>query len=182
MKAIVFNDNDYERLIGWVESKQILQQWASPVFDFPITREQLITANVKRGDQRLIYKGVLDDEVVAHGEIGFIDEVNQSARLCKILINPERRGEGLGTLWIKTLVDIGFVELKLNRIELNVYEHNQSAIACYQKAGLTIEGLIRAAYKIDDNFWSVYRMSILREEWQQQNTIFPVSNRIGGML
>ncbi|OJJ20349.1 hypothetical protein BKI52_17960 [marine bacterium AO1-C] len=170
MKAELFTDQDYERLLPWVESRQVLLQWASPGYDYPVTKTQLIKKNQERGDQRLIYKGVLDDEIVAHGEIGFIDDVNQSARLCKILINPARRGQGLGTLWIKTLVDIGFVELKLNRIELNVYDYNQPAITCYQKAGLTIEGRIRDAYKVDNNFWSVYRMSILRTEWLAQNT------------
>jgi len=170
MKAALFTDQDYEYLIPWVESRQTLLQWASPSYDYPVTKQQLIEQNQKRGDHRLIYKGMVDDETVAHGEIGFIDKVNQSARLCKILISPARRGEGLGTRWIRTLVDIGFVELKLNRIELNVYDYNQPAITCYQKAGFTIEGRIRDAYKVDNSFWSIYRMSILRSEWLTQST------------
>jgi len=171
MKAELFTDQDYERLLPWIESRQVLLQWASPVYDYPVTKAQLIEKNQERGDKRLIYKGIVDDEAVAHGEIGLIDETNQSARLCKILINPAQRGKGLGTRWIKTLVDIGFVELKLNRIELNVYDYNQPAIACYQKAGFIIEGRIRDAYKVDNSFWSVYRMSILRSEWLTQNTV-----------
>ncbi len=177
MKVTIFTDDDYEHLIPWIESRQVLLLWVSPGYDYPITKAQLVKKKQEQNDQRLAYKGVTGDEVVAYGEIGFIDKANQSARLCKILINPARRGVGLGTQWIKTLVDIGFTELKLHRIELNVYDHNQPAIACYQNAGFTIEGLIRDAYKVEEDFWSVYRMSILRSEWLDKNTTTPTQIR-----
>lgn len=171
MKAVTFIESDYDQLIDWIESEQVLHQWGSPSLNFPPNKEQLIKVNKSKKDKRLSYKGTFKGETVAYGEIGCIDEVNCSGRLCRILIDNKRRGEGLGILWIKTLLETGFTELKLNRMELNVYDQNKRAIKCYKQAGLQIEGLLRETYRVKGGYWSVYHMSILRSEWLEQTTL-----------
>lgn len=100
MKVEVFTENDYDYLLKWIDSEQVLHQWASPAYAYPVTKAQLIEANQQLIDKRLYYKGSVHDEVVAYGEIGFIDEVNQAARLCRILVDNQKRGQGLGKLFV----------------------------------------------------------------------------------
>ncbi|WP_299463389.1 GNAT family protein [uncultured Microscilla sp.] len=168
MQAEVFSESDDVLLIKWLESAQVLHQWGSPSMSFPPTKASLVKARSTKKDKRIAYKGTIGHRPVAYGEIGYIDKINCSARLCKILVDPHQRGAGLGTAWVKTLLKICFQELGLNRIELNVYDQNQRAIKCYQRAGFTIEGLLRETYRVEEGFWSVYRLSILRREWAQQ--------------
>jgi RimJ/RimL family protein N-acetyltransferase len=68
---------------------------------------------------------------------------------------------------IRKILDIGFKELDLHRIELNVFDFNTSAIACYEKAGFIREGLHRDVRKIGNEYWSLYRMSMLQDEWEK---------------
>jgi len=49
---------------------------------------------------------------------------------------------------------------------LGAFEFNKSAIKCYEKCGFKIEGLLRDSFVIDNQFYSVYNMSILKHEWK----------------
>lgn len=169
IQAEVFNESDDSLLVDWLESTLVLHQWGTPSMNFPPTQVSLAKARNASNDQYIAYKGVAENCAIAYGEIRYIDTSNCSARLCRILIAPNHRGLGMGTTWIKALLEICFQELKLNRVGLNVYVENQGAIKCYQRAGFVIEGLLRETYKVDEGFWSEYRMSILHREWLQQD-------------
>jgi len=54
----------------------------------------------------------------------------------------------------------------LHRIDLVVFDFNQAAIACYEKAGFVREGHIREARRMGDGYWSLYLMSMLEDEWR----------------
>jgi RimJ/RimL family protein N-acetyltransferase len=76
------------------------------------------------------------------------------------------RGYGTEALW--AICDFGFGQLRLERIELDVYAPNARAQRSYEKAGFKVEGTLRHAHFADGRFTDVLRMSLLREEWQVQ--------------
>jgi RimJ/RimL family protein N-acetyltransferase len=143
-------------------------QFSGPIFRYPLDYEQLQA--YLAGPNRLIYK-VIDTEnnnVIGHAELNNIDFKNESARICRVLIgNPEDRNKGYGKQIIKKLLQIGFDELKLHRIDLGVFEFNTSAIACYKSCGFVIEGLLKESYKIANQFVSGYNMAILAHEYER---------------
>jgi RimJ/RimL family protein N-acetyltransferase len=95
-----------------------------------------------------------------------IDEKNKSATLCRVLIgHPSLRGKGMGTQMVKSLLNLGFDRLELHRIDLVVFDFNRAAINCYKKAGFTIEGHLRDARRLEEQYWSLYQMSLLAPEW-----------------
>lgn len=168
IKLEQFAEADFERLIAWVDNERLMYQFAGPIFTFPLTHAQLkaYTAN----DNRQVFKVIESStgRVIGHAEINSIDFVNKSARLCRILIaDSEDRSKGYGSAIIKTFLNIGFEKLKLHRIDLGVFEFNKSAIKCYQRCGFTKEGLLRDAFVIENEFYSVYNMSILSSEWNK---------------
>jgi len=63
-------------------------------------------------------------------------------------------------------LDIGFGELGLHRIDLVVFDFNTAAIKCYERAGFTREGHLREARKIGSEYWTLYQMSVLEQEWR----------------
>jgi RimJ/RimL family protein N-acetyltransferase len=73
-------------------------------------------------------------------------------------------GKGYGTEATRLLVRHAFQTLNLNRVGLEVYEFNQGAIRCYEKAGFRIEGRLRQSYFADGRYWDTVVMGILREE------------------
>ncbi len=162
-----FTNKDFDRFISWIDNEKFMYQFAGPIFTFPVTESQLIDYTSDKN--RKIYKVINQetDKVIGHGEINRIDERNKNARLCRILVADKNdRNKGFGTMIIKELLKIGFEDFRLHRIDLGVFEFNKSAINCYEKCGFAIEGLLRESFVIDDEFLSIYNMSILRKDWK----------------
>ena len=76
--------------------------------------------------------------------------------------------KGYGTDALRAICDFGFGQLRLERIELDVYEPNMRARRSYAKAGFVTEGTMRHAHFSDGRHHDVLRMSLLRGEWEAQ--------------
>jgi len=76
--------------------------------------------------------------------------------------------KGYGTDALRAICDFGFGELRLERIELDVYEPNARARRSYEKAGFVTEGTLRHAHYSDGKYQDVVRMALLRGEWEAQ--------------
>lgn len=73
---------------------------------------------------------------------------------------------GFGTDALEAISDFGFGELRLERIWLDVFTENARAKRSYEKAGFSVEGILRHDVYRSGRFQDVYRMSLLRAEWE----------------
>jgi RimJ/RimL family protein N-acetyltransferase len=166
-----FGREDFQRLIEWAVSPEFLLQWAGPIFRFPLDIPQLeeyLAAAGPKPPSRVIFKAVSGTEVVGHIDLDMIDYRNRSGRMSRVLVADAWRGRGAGRAMVQALLDLGFGELGLHRIDLFVFDFNLPAIACYEKAGFAREGHVREARRMGDAFWSLYQMSMLRDEWRNR--------------
>lgn len=169
-----FERPDFNQLIRWIDSPEFLLQWGGPQFDYPLNENQLkkYIENANRDtSDTLIYKVIHKEtgNVIGHVSLGKIDRKNKSARIGKVLVGEKNlRGQGIGSLMVKELLKIAFEELKLHRVSLGVFDFNESGIACYEKVGFKKEGLLRDCRKIGNDYWSLWEMSILEQEWSDQ--------------
>ena len=167
-----FERGDFERLIGWIHSPEFLLQWAGPIFQYPLGAGQL--EEYIRGSEgidpiRLIFKvqTLENHTVVGHIELNGIDRRNQSATVCRVLVGePSLRGKGIGSQMTRSLLEIGFGELGLHRIDLVVFDFNRAAIRCYEAAGFVKEGHLRESRRMNNEYWNLCQMSILEREWR----------------
>lgn len=172
-----FERSDFKQLIDWVDSPQFLLQWGGPAFEYPLTENQLEkyieNANIENSDT-LVYKviGRENGAVIGHISLGKIDRKNKSARVGKVLVGDKNvRGKGIGQQMIKGILQIAFDELHLHRVSLGVFDFNVPAIACYEKAGFIKEGLHRDSSKNGNEYWSLWEMSILENEWLKTRNV-----------
>ena len=159
-----FENSDYNRLINWIDSEELMVIFGGQIFDFPITHKQLDKYVDK--PYRLVFKVIetVSNEIIGHAELNAINTRRRNARICRVLVgNENSRNKGFGSLIINELVRIGFTELKLHRLDLGVYDFNKQAIKCYEKCGFETEGLLRDNMRFKDVFWSSYNMSILNK-------------------
>ena len=110
--------------------------------DFAITRT---------GDPAYVGEAVLMD----------IDEHNRSAGFRIALANEGLFGQGLGTAATSMVIDFAFDELRLHRIELEVFDFNDRARHVYEVLGFVEEGVKRDALWQDGAFHDAILMSIL---------------------
>lgn len=106
-----------------------------------------------------------DDDLI--GVAGFDDIIveNQVATLFIGLGNESERGKGYGKEAMKLLLEYGFNELSFHRIQLNVIEFNDGAIALYEKSGFKKEGIFREFVLRDDKRYNLLLYGLLKKEW-----------------
>ena len=108
---------------------------------------------------------------------------NQSSGF-RILLTAEGRGRGLGTEATKLIVVYGFDELRLHRIELEVYAFNPRARRVYENAGFVVEGVMRDALLWDGEWVDATLMSMLESDLRPPATsrVVPVAASVSAIL
>lgn len=169
-KIIKLEKEDLRQLIDWAEDEKTLIQWCGPVFNYPLTLQQLenyFSETEKEFPTRYLLKYVsAEGEMGGMCELGNIDRRNEAGSVCRVFVDKNFRGRGIAKELINEVLKYGFNVVKLNRIDLNVYTYNTGAIKCYEELGFIKEGVKRSSTKYGDEYWDCSIYSILREEWK----------------
>lgn len=80
-------------------------------------------------------------------------------------LGKEYEGRGLVTKACRALLNYAFVELSLNRVQIQVAPENQRSKAVPLRLGFTYEGTLRQVDRTDDGFEDSEVYSVLRDEW-----------------
>jgi diamine N-acetyltransferase len=112
------------------------------------------------------------DDWIMIGNCGFhfIDWRVRSAEVGIFIGDKSFWNQGYGTDVMRLLLRHGFKTLNLNRIALEVFETNPRAIRAYEKAGFIHEGRRRQDMFKEGRYIDVLMMSVLRSEWQEEET------------
>ena len=88
------------------------------------------------------------------GEIGYV-------------LNPEYWGHGIVPEAVMAVMEFGFSELKLNRIEAKYVFGNDRSRRVMEKCGMRFEGVLRSYMKIRDRYCDIGFCSILRNRFDE---------------
>ncbi len=94
-----------------------------------------------------------------------IDWDNRSANFRIALASAKLFGQGLGSEATRLILDYGFTQLNLHRIELEVYDFNPRAQHVYEKIGFVREGVRRDVLFWEGKYQSGIIMSLLGHEY-----------------
>ena len=163
---------DMQSLMSWARTREEIIQWSGPWnFTLPLDETQLahfFMRDVLDDDlRRMQFLAVDADSGTPVGQIGFsrIWLRTSSAHLGPVIVAPAWRDRGIASQMVSYILDIGFRQMGLHRIELVVFDFNTAAIACYEKAGFRTEGLLRDIVRVGDAYWHWKAMSILDHEF-----------------
>ncbi len=108
----------------------------------------------------------LDNPPVLVGNIGLwgLRPKDRCATL-GIALGREHLGRGYGSDAMRIIVDYGFREMGLHRIQLSVAPFNPAGIRAYAKAGFVEEGRHRESVLHDGRWYDEVLMSVLDHEW-----------------
>ena len=123
---------------------------------------------MESGDRHLFLLLSPEGRIVGETALTDIDTQLRSANFRMAIFQPGLRGKGLDTWAARATRDFAFAELKLHRLELDVFSFNPRAERCYRKAGFRREGVRRDA--VVDSATGAYGddilMALLEEEWK----------------
>lgn len=161
---------DCDVLESWISSADALWQWSGPWdFRWPLDHRHLRRdlAGAGAGERRRLFAAVDDGGGVLVGHAMLtIQPEHRLGVIGRVLIDPARRGRGLGVALMREVVRVGFERLGLHRLQLAVYDYNTAAIAAYQRAGFVIEGRLRNSTLGSGGYWNSYVMALLEDEYR----------------
>lgn len=82
------------------------------------------------------------------------------------VLNPAYQGKGLATDAVRRVLDFGFDELGLHRIEAHFIEGNDASRRLMERVGMTFEGYARESMRIKGRFCTIGTCAILRYEYR----------------
>lgn len=153
-----YNDADFSRYFDTVSA-------------FPHTQIEINTSlnEIKKSNDKYSF-AIRDKESGSIvGTCGFENiQWNNSTAVVYIGIgNMEYRNKGIGREALNLLLEFGFFELNLYRLQLNVIEYNEKAIKLYELTGFKREGVYREFIKRDGRRFNMYLYGLLRNEWKE---------------
>lgn len=80
-------------------------------------------------------------------------------------LSPKAWGRGFAAEAARALVDFGFANLQLNRIEATVFPENAASVRILEKIGMQSEGILRQHVSRNGQFRDRKMYAILRDDW-----------------
>lgn len=120
-------------------------------------------------DPNGVYRGIVkkdDERIIGYVFLAHILRSHRVAREFGIVIGDKKLwGHGYGSETTKLMLEYGFKQLKLHRIELIVLDSNERALHMYRNLGFVEEGVQREARLIEDKWHDVISLGILEKEY-----------------
>lgn len=109
----------------------------------------------------------LHNNILGEVVLNEIDYDNSCCEFRIAIFNKDLCGKGIGYKATLEVLRVAFEELKLHRVELEVFDYNPRAKRMYEKVGFKIEGFKRDGIFIENEYKGIYIMSILDDEYRK---------------
>jgi RimJ/RimL family protein N-acetyltransferase len=162
-----FRCDDVSFLLTWFPTPFELAQWASPARRFPLDEPQVAAFLAGTGGERparRMWAGEVDGVFVATATT-FIDWDQGVALLGMVGVDPAARRRKLSQPFLAAVLDRTFADREIERIELNVYTFNTTAIRTYERLGFVREGVRRSLARLGAERWDAAHYALLRADY-----------------
>jgi len=160
--------NDIKQFYKWFSDSEFLKfyDYYPPL---PQTKEEvdktLSYYEKKEKSDVFAIRLVCNDQIIGIAGYDDIIKENKVATLFIGIGSKDSRGKGYGKESMNILLNYGFNDMDLHRIQLNVLEFNKSAIILYEKTGFIKEGTYREFVLRDDKRYDLFLYGLLKNEW-----------------
>jgi RimJ/RimL family protein N-acetyltransferase len=139
LKLRSYRNEDAEIIVRWIKDEATMHRLAANLYDtFPVTASDM---NRKyedyRSTHRMVALSVVDvqETLCGHFTYLFRPDDPDTARICFVIVDDSRRGQGIGEKMMAMAVDYARKILQAKKITLCVFANNPSAHRCYLSAG-----------------------------------------------
>ncbi|MAE53007.1 MAG: hypothetical protein CMI20_02725 [Opitutae bacterium] len=145
-------------LCRWIRNIDDLVYWSGNTFAGKKFSEQTFLQHLRNKDISPFASLDVNGNLLAYGEI--VRKINENRlHLCRIIVDPQKRGQGLGKRFCKLLIEKPRSTGSYKRIMINVLSENKPAIACYSSLGFQKIGLRPKARRIGNRMLDLVIMS-----------------------
>lgn len=163
--------DDIERFVRWFADADVSRNLSGRAPFSKAMEERWFETMVEEQGKRAYHFVICllaDDRPIGTAGLMHVNQEDGHAMFGISIGEKAEWSKGYGTDALRAICDFGFGQLRLERIELDVYEPNKRAQRSYEKAGFVREGILRHAHFSDGKYLDIVRMALLREEWDAQ--------------
>lgn len=162
-----FQERDLPLLQGWFDDSDVMHFWGMP--NTPVVGQRFaedLAGRFSRFEDAGYFAIDLNDgTTIGRVEFERLSSETRSAEVMILIGNRGAWGKGCGTDAMVALLRYLFHTRNLHRVSLTVLAWNGRAIRSYEKAGFTVEGLLRDDLYFEGVYHDQIVMSILRHEF-----------------
>ncbi len=145
-----------EHVASWVRSPAEAY-WVAPRTPPPLTADVVRSWSGADRSQWLLTDP--QGRWAGYGEVNVLSGAKREYWLGHLLVDPARRGRGLGLALTTGLLSYAEHTLQARRVVLVVFRENTAAVRCYAAAGLRVEGFERQYFDSYGRTENLLRMS-----------------------
>ena len=128
-----FHESHASIVVDWVQTPEQLKRLA-PGSTMPLTAEKVLAWRRPHGHVfELAREG--DETPIGYAELNPMQRERKHLWLGHVIVCPNERGRGIGTVFVRMLLEYAFDQLDAHRVSLIVYPDNKPAVDCYQRVG-----------------------------------------------
>lgn len=132
------------------------------IFQWP--RETHVSSFANPDFAHLVIEDLQSAKPVGYLILSGLQSSHHSAEFMRFVITE--KGQGYGKAAMELVKKLAFEKLKVNRLWLDVVDHNTRAYNLYKSAGFVTEGTLREAYYKDGKYLTIVIMSVLRRDYK----------------
>lgn len=166
IELIPISEKDTDYIIKLRNDLKIANNFFSdpPIYDF---KHKKWMTNLEDAMDMIIY---YNSKRVGRIYIYNIDYKNEKCEY-GIALDPEYSGKGIAYKASKLLLNYVFSNLKIRKINLELFSDNMRAKKLYEKIGFMQEGYFKEEIFKNGEFKDVIRMAYHKNEWKNENSI-----------
>jgi len=165
---------DAATIISWCKDEEAFRKWSSDRWEsYPITEEDMnkkyLNNNGDCPDSDNFYPMTLLDgnEIVGHLILRFVDEERTNLRLGFVIVDDSKRGMGYGKEMLLLTIKYAFEIMKVDKVNLGVFDNNMPAYHCYKAVGFKeIELEKPIICNICGEAWNVIELELEKADYQ----------------
>lgn len=165
--------NDYKAMYeNWASLEECSRFFPWSAAKDIATYQERVSAWVNNYENDLYFNWIIElkenQEIIGIINLHNVDEANQSAETSYILA-PKYWNKGLMTESLSRILQYAFKELKINRVQADVFQGNVASERVLVKCGMQKEGLARERYYKEGKYIDTVQYGILRKDWELKN-------------
>lgn len=161
-------EQDRDAMFAVFSDPEVMKYWSSSAWTDPAQASSYITSIQSYFDTKELFQfGIClkeDNTIIGTCTLCEVD-FDQCRAEAGIILGKAAWGKGLATDALETLLQWGFEELGLMRIEADIDPKNPRSLALFEKQGFQREGLLRERWRVHGEVQDTVFLGLLKREW-----------------
>lgn len=134
-----YRPEDAETIARWISDRDTMHRLAANLYDtFPVTGDMINRAYAQyKSTHNMVAFSVEDEAGILCGHFVYLfrNDDPDTARVCFVITDHARRGQGIGTEMVRIAVSHVLEVLEAKKVTLCVFANNPYAHQCYRTVG-----------------------------------------------